>query len=114
VINTDIYKVGDDMLLEAYRGNTLPIPMTATDPSGVPIDFTGATVEFRLNFPVRITEATTGVTIDRTTRGSINVTVDDSLTLVPPRVYACSLTVTFLNGTRITYYSIDILIKAVA
>jgi hypothetical protein len=88
--------------------------MTATDPTGTPINFTGAAIEFNLDFPIPITQATTGVTIDTSTLGSINVTVDESLTFVPPRTYPCSLTVTFPSGPRLTYYAIGVLVMAVA
>jgi len=96
-----------------YRGDTLQIPMTATSPSGTPIDFTGSTVEFELNFPTPITQSTSGVVIDTSVLGSINVTVDKSLTLVPPTVYKCSLSVIFADGTRKTYYSLNMVVEGV-
>lgn len=100
-------------MLSVFRGDTLVIPMYSKSPSGVPTDFTGAEIKFTLATQPPITESTPGVTIDRATLGSINITIDKSLTLVPPKTYGVSLRAIYADGKEKTLYSLNVRVVGV-
>ena len=94
------------MIIE-YSKDTFTLPIEVTDPAGVPINFTGVTIQFTLALQggVPITEGTTGVTITKDSIGNIVIEMTASLMrTIVPGFYPYEVRVIYADGKEDTLF----------
>lgn len=94
------------MIIEYYK-DTFTLPIEVTDPAGVPINFTGTTIQFTLALRggVAITEGTVGVIITKDAIGNIVIEMAASLMrTIVPGLYPYEVRVIYASGKEDTLF----------